>query len=153
MVPNGNKATFLNFLNKKGKKGKIEKVYNNLLLTLKHTDKTQTNPNLIFNNVLTSLKPKLKIQKISRFKSLIKPVKKSQQIFTALKWLTESSKLLKTDQVSSITNEIFNTLYKKSQSYRQKILWYKSVQQLKYTLRPRKFKKKTNKPHKNVKAI
>lgn len=141
MVRNENKTTFLNFLNKKGKKGKIEKIYSGMLLNLKYYK--QKNPQKIFNTVLTDLKPKLQIKKISRFKSTLRPLKKSRQTFTALQWLTEPSK--QKNRLESITTEVFDTLYHKSQSYRKKILWYKDTQKLKYTLRRKRFTKQSTK--------
>ena len=135
MVQNENKHTFINFLTRKGKKGKIEKIYKNVLLNLKQPKKLNKKPTIIFDDVLTILKPKVQMKAISRFKSTIQPMKETRQTFIALKWLTSKSVIKYKNKAQSITTEIQNTLNKTSQSYLQKTDIYQEAQKLKFMLR------------------
>lgn len=141
MVQNENKHTFINFLTRKGKKGKIEKLHKQILVNLKHTTKLKTKPTQILNQVVTTLKPKVQVKALSRFKTTIQPMKPSRQSFTALKWLTEKALMKSTHAVSTLTTEINQTLGKTSPSYLKKMTVYQEAQKLKFTLR-RQYKKK-----------
>ena len=138
MEPNKNKHSFINFLTRKGKKGKIETIYHKILFKLKQK---KQNPTVVFNHVLTDLKPKVQMKSISRFKSVLQPMKTSRQTFMALKWLTEKATTKQLPKDQSVVNEIQNTLVKTSPSFAKKTSIYQEAQKLKFTLR-RTYKKK-----------
>lgn len=133
MAQNETKNYFINFLNRKGKKSKIEKVYNNLLLNLKK--KKKNNPEIILKNSIDVLRPKTEVKAISRFKSVITPIRKKKQINTSIKWLTHSFNENKINRDSHLVNEIVNTLNKESKSYEKKISLYKESQKFKFNFK------------------
>lgn len=133
MVQNENKHFFINYLNKKGKKNKTEKIYNNLLINLKRKKKEK--PYNFFEDTIKTLQPKIDIKNISRYKSIIVPVKKTKQINLSLKWLTESFLKNKINKNEHLLNEFLNTLEFKSSSYEKKMSIYKNSQKFKYNTR------------------
>jgi ribosomal protein S7 len=133
MVQNENKHFFINYLNKKGKKNKTEKIYNNLLINLKRKKKEK--PDNFFEDTIKTLQPKIDIKNISRYKSIIVPVKKTKQINLSLKWLTESFLKNKINKNEHLLNEFLNTLEFKSSSYEKKMSIYKNSQKFKYNTR------------------
>ena len=132
MVQNENKSFFINYLNKKGKRNKIEKIYNNLLINLKKQKKG--NPNSSFDSAIRNLRPKIDIKNISRFKSIIIPIKKKKQINLSLEWLTDSFSKNKVNKEGHLLNEFLNTLEFKSDSYNKKVTIYKNSQKFKYNI-------------------
>lgn len=130
MVQNENKYYFINYLNKKGKKNKIEKIYNSILIDLKTKKRQQ--PNIFFEKAIKILQPKIDIKNVSKFKSVVIPIKKEKQVNLAIKWLTESFLKNKINKNKYLVNEIINTLSLKSNSYEKKVTIYKNSQKFKY---------------------
>lgn len=133
MVQNEIKNYFINFLNRKGKKSKIEKIYNQLLLDLKKNN--NNNPKNIFDNSINNLRPKIEIKQVSRFKSIIVPLKKKKQINISLNWLTDSYIKSKNNKNKVLINEIISTFNKESSSYQKKISLYKESQKFKFNIK------------------
>ncbi len=133
MVQNENKHFFINYLNRKGKKNKTEKIYNNLLINLKRKKKEK--PNNFFENNIKTLQTKIDIKNVSRYKSIIVPIKKTKQINLSLKWLTESFLKNKINKNEYLLNEFLNTLEHKSASYEKKMTIYKNSQKFKYNIK------------------
>jgi hypothetical protein len=84
---NETKNSYINLLLKKGKKEKIEKQYELTLFKIKKLKKLKINPQKAISNAVSKILRPVYLQKLSKYKYIIKyqPIKK--QIYTALKSL------------------------------------------------------------------
>ena len=102
------KNLLIKILINKGKKTLSEKIYKNLLISLKN--KFKSNPvEILQNSVVNKLSPKLNIKTVKK-KTFVIPLIKEKQIKISLKWLLAFSKN-KTTILSKFIKNLVNEIH------------------------------------------
>ena len=128
------KNHFINSITKQGKKTKVNNLYNNILFNLKK--KKKNNPKPIFEASIAKILPKIKLTKISKFKSTILPLNEEKQLNTAIKWLIEpTNKKISLNKERIILEEILNIQNKTGITQEKKKTLYRDAQKFKYNIK------------------
>lgn len=125
------KNILIKSLIKKGKKNISEKIYKNLLISLKN--KFENNPSEILQNSIHKLSPKVNV-KILKKKTFAIPLVEQKQIKISLKWLFFSSKSkteISSKFIKNLTNEINETLNNKGFCILKKNEIYENLKKIK----------------------
>lgn len=77
---------------KKGKNTAAQKIWNDILLTLKSSEKSKRNTLFLIANVFTKLAPNVDLRKIRLGRNTVEvpfPIKSKRKIFLSFKWVLE----------------------------------------------------------------